>query len=886
MTQQTPSQELYNLLITRDFDPESLDSAGKPGGDPAKAVSFKFNYTSDSGKDYGAAVVMINNSGLNLFYGDNLGKGMDAADKNAWFSFLEQLKHFASGKFNSEEVLKIQDIGKYKYSMQGQAAIKEGLFEGWAGTKTRSWNGIETEARLMIKHKRVIGENDARFRYVESLFVETAEGERYKLPFTKLSAGRAMVEHVRQGGKPYDIRGNHIAQIVEEMNVLSRFRRANQGKIFEGATAQLIESAGMYYETLQHNLKSLSSKTGYTKYFEAWDPAAITDEDVIIEDLRHMFVEQNIDSRVEQALPLLAKLQREQEMKEANIFESWANLILEGENIEAMPDTRGKKAALIELLSQELPVGALAVNATTELEDLFLDSELAQQLSDLADENADADAREIILNRLEELKDNPDIAQVIGELTNQSSEEPAEEPEQNVTESRGADYEFETEITNPQWLAWESYEETEDNPLPPEPEEMISVTVSYNITGSYQQATWSDGGGSPAEGPEISIVSVIDNNTGEQIDPNTVVISGGGDLQDQAADDYYSMDEGTEDPLIQLRRSAGIHEDDMEEGFGTAAKKAIGAGAIGLAALGSGGAQAQTTDKYDPGWNAHSMTHHIRSDVSSTKGMNSADPSKDTNNFEKRIQNVTGPNAKGEYKVIVMQGHDIVSHYVTKTPPPNWLYKNNEVDEGLKHIAGAGALAAATALGGYAAGSHNSGNGFSNTKGIDQFNKPTTSQVAPAAKSRTDQLADLNRKLAPPGSKASKIVNLPSDFEEEKEMDEGALADIGDYVGGKVGGAAGLALSKGKIGAGKVGSRAGSDLLRKGGQWADNKIDKWLSSPEPEAKPTTGKSTPKMTAESGNSLAGQYGHSGKMKPVTGGDADTISRLKFLSGITK
>ena len=117
MTQQTPSQELYNLLITRDFDPESLDSAGKPGGDPAKAVSFKFNYTADSGKDYGTAVVMINNSGLNLFYGDNLGKGMDAEDKNAWFSFLEQLKHFASGKFNSEEVLKIQDISKYKNSI-------------------------------------------------------------------------------------------------------------------------------------------------------------------------------------------------------------------------------------------------------------------------------------------------------------------------------------------------------------------------------------------------------------------------------------------------------------------------------------------------------------------------------------------------------------------------------------------------------------------------------------------------------------------------------------------------------------------------------------------------------------------------------------------------
>ena len=757
MTQKNnPNQVLHDLLVTRNFNPESIDSNGKSGGDPANAVSFKFDYKGESGKDYGTAVAMINNKGLTLFFGDNLGKSMESADKNGWFSFLEQLKNFAIRDFGSLGEFNISDISKLKYSMQGQAAIKEGLFEGWAGTKTRSWNGIETEARLMIKHKRVIGENDARFRYVESLFVETAEGERYKLPFTKLSAGRAMVEHVRQGGKPYDIRGNHIAQIVEEMNVLSRFKRANQGKIFEGVTAQLVESAGAYYENLQHNLKSLSTRGGYARYFEAWDPAAITDEDVIIEDLRHMFIEQNIDSRVEQALPLLARLQREQEMKEANIFESWANLILEGTLV--LPDTKEKQAKLIELLSQELPVGAQAVNAIGQLEDLLDDSMLFDELRKLADENADADARDIILDRLEELKDNPDIAQVMGQLVNQPSEEPAE-PEQEVTESRGADYEFETEIINPQWLAWENTEETEDNPLPPEPEKIIPVTVSYNTMGSYQPATWSDGGGSPAEGPEINIVSVVDNTTGEHLDPDTVVVGGGETLQDKASDDQSGMSEGSEDPLIQLRRSAGMHEEDMEEGW------------------------------------------------------------------------------KGK-------------------------------------LAAAG-LAGAAALGGYAAGSH-SPSGFSNTKGIDQFNKPTTSQVAPAAKSREAQLADLNRKLAPPGSKASKIVNLPSDFEEEKEVDEGAFATAGKYIG-KVGGAAiGAKVSKGNKRGIKGGALAGGAAGEAGGQWIDNKI----ASLHKKSAPA------QMTAESGNWLEGQYGHSGKMKPVEGGDADTIARLKFLSGITK
>lgn len=425
MAQNNANQKLNDLLISKNFDPQALDSMGKPAPSPDQADLFSFDYKGESGQDYGTVVVMLTeDNNLNVYFGDNIGKSMEGDDKKGWFDFLYQLRMFAKRNLLS---FSLQNLNKLKYSMQGQAAISEGLFESWSGTKTQSWNGAETEARLMIKHKRAIGENDARFRYVESLFVETAEGERYKLPFTKLSAGRAMVEHVRQGGKPYDIRGQHIATIVEEMNLLSRFRRANQGKIFEGETQQLVEQATNYYEALQNNLKSLSTKTGYNKYFEGWDPAAVSDEDVIIEDLRHMFIEQNIDSRIEQALPLLAKLQREQSMKEANIFENWANLILEG--TWAVPDTKEKQAQLVSLLSQELPVGPDATNATELLYDLLGDDELFDRLEELSEQDANADAREIILTRLEQLKSNPSIAQVIGQLKNPTpdSTEPVQE---------------------------------------------------------------------------------------------------------------------------------------------------------------------------------------------------------------------------------------------------------------------------------------------------------------------------------------------------------------------------------------------------------------------------------------------------------------------------
>ena len=116
--------------------------------------------------------------------------------------------------------------------------------------------GEQTEARLVIKHNRMIGENDKRYRYVESLFIETAEGERFRLPFRKLAGGRAMVEHVRQGGNPYDLRGQHISETVSQLNTLSQFRRAQQGRVYEGSAANLVTETNQYYQQLNQNLKT------------------------------------------------------------------------------------------------------------------------------------------------------------------------------------------------------------------------------------------------------------------------------------------------------------------------------------------------------------------------------------------------------------------------------------------------------------------------------------------------------------------------------------------------------------------------------------------------------------------------------------------------------
>jgi hypothetical protein len=427
---QTVAQRLYDLLVTRGFDPVTKDPRTGQDVTPSKAHIIRFDYRSSGGRDYGNAVLILSDDKeLLLFFGDSMGRSMESPrDKDEWYDFLHQLGQFAT--HNGFNTFSPQNISNLKHYMASMSAISESLFESYYGTRQVSYMGQPTQARLMIRHNRTLGETDARYRYVEKLFVETQDGERFLLPFTNLAGGRAMLEHVRQGGRPYDIRGQHIAEIIQEMKVLARFHRAHQGQVLEGQRQQLVEQAREYYQQLRSNLQQLGHSRGYGRYFESWQPAEITAADTLVENLRDMFVEQHIDTRVEAALPLLARIQGTA-MKEADIFENWVNTVAEG--LSDLAHDHEAVDQIQELLAKKpLAVGEDGMNVIPQLEDIIGydrdDPEDHQMLDDLRDRlqnlsrsnGADADAAPVIEAWLEENGVDVDL--------DAQAQEPAPEP--------------------------------------------------------------------------------------------------------------------------------------------------------------------------------------------------------------------------------------------------------------------------------------------------------------------------------------------------------------------------------------------------------------------------------------------------------------------------
>ena len=424
-------QKLADLLATRDFQPETLGKDGRTA-DESESTTFSFDYVSGSGKNYGTMVIVMGNDNeMIIMYGDNLGKTMDSnKDRSEFFEFQQQLMTLAKRNRWKGTLLDINNLNRVKATM---AAVKEGLFEGYYGNRRTSYSGEPTEARLVINHNRVLGENDKRYRYVESLFIETADRERFKLQFTNLAAGRAMLEHVRQGGKPYDIRGSHINNMVTEMKVLNRFNRASQGRVMEGVTQEITEQAHSYYQSLRESMKRMGTPRGYAHYFESWHPAEIGAQEELVENIKTMFIEQTLDSRIEEALPLLARIQQQGDaMKEADIFESWINRLAEG--TWATPKKPEQLNKLKELMSKELIVGPDGTNATEQLYNLVGDDILFDRIDELAaDTKGKANVWDdsVVQTRLQELGiDTSTIGQPVD--AEPTGTEPGIQPEQPV----------------------------------------------------------------------------------------------------------------------------------------------------------------------------------------------------------------------------------------------------------------------------------------------------------------------------------------------------------------------------------------------------------------------------------------------------------------------
>jgi len=438
------AEGLFEKIRDR-FEEVSLgDDNAKATSDPEKARFFNFDYVVDDINHGNITMSLIDETSLKVYFSKNISKDLDKEQKKEWYSFLHELREFARRNLLSFEprditrsTLKHRDIAQQSKADSTYDADEVVAESRMYGTLNRSFESFGP-VRIKLAHSKPIVDeaHGARSRNIQAIFVENDQGERFRLPFNNLTGARAMARHVSAGGVPTDELGCHITEMVNEMTTLRPFVRGMARRTFEDVvTKEMVESAFGYHGLLKNTLKKLKGKRGYTEFKESFKPALVED-DANVAELKELFVKKTLDERIEQALPLVHKaynIMKENNNPYAQQFESWATAMSEGS--WALPQTDEDKQKLIDLFSEELPVGVDAQNATNALYNIFGDDNLFDALEELAAVDPQADARDTIMDHLQEK--NPQMYQSILDAIGDEDTpaEPAETGSEEVAES-------------------------------------------------------------------------------------------------------------------------------------------------------------------------------------------------------------------------------------------------------------------------------------------------------------------------------------------------------------------------------------------------------------------------------------------------------------------
>jgi len=316
------AQELYGKIQTRfpaiKIGDEQANVLSKKEDIP-RARFFEFEYE-EGGEPLGTIAITLDPADgiIVQVSGDLVNDGNDTTNHSA-FKFLRSFRQFAKDRLLKFD---IQNIGKSnldKRDYQFQAKRKEPTImeNKLYGTSKISYQNLG-EARLIIRHSQHINPELAagRTMHIESIYIENADGERFKYPFKHLNGARALAEHIKHGGNPYDGIGKHVIGLSEELAQLRKFKGyvSRQPMISEtmgAVTGRVIERIEEIKKEIQH----LQRPAFYETFAESFEER---EEDLIPEDVVNNLIDRltvrTFNEELKAAFPFIYKLIDENEL--------------------------------------------------------------------------------------------------------------------------------------------------------------------------------------------------------------------------------------------------------------------------------------------------------------------------------------------------------------------------------------------------------------------------------------------------------------------------------------------------------------------------------------------------------------------------------------------
>ena len=287
-------EDLFNKIRGRFPHITIGNDSGEVINEPSQARFFDFEYQEGENKLGNVSVNISKDEGMTVIYSKDFITQEDKITKDNWYNFLKELRIFAKKRmleFSIRDITK-SNLTKRDYRFLSNKTGDNTMAESKLyGTSKISYQNIDS-ARLVIKHTESIDADlsNARTRNVGTIYIESAEGERFKYPFKHLNGARAMARHVAEGGNAYDDFGKHIVSLSEEMAKLNKFKRyMNRSTVMAESLADYTDAVNDRISTVRKTLNNLQKKSYYTETFESFSPAVIED---VPSDVAENWIEQ------------------------------------------------------------------------------------------------------------------------------------------------------------------------------------------------------------------------------------------------------------------------------------------------------------------------------------------------------------------------------------------------------------------------------------------------------------------------------------------------------------------------------------------------------------------------------------------------------------------
>jgi hypothetical protein len=417
---------------------------------PEEARFFDFDYMEGENPIGHVSISLAEPNSMKVYFSNGITEGMDDPQKDNWYGFLKELRMFAKRRllnFDTRDIAK-DNLDKRDYAFLSQYAqpkpemntvqtpVGESIMSesNLYGTKTVSYQKLEN-TRLIIKHSQALQDDmapGARSRNIAGLFVENADGERFKYPFIHLSGARAMQRHVANGGKPYDEIGESIIRMSEEIAQLKSFGNyVVRNDLMNSDTNNVVERSTEQLTRLRETIARLSKQSHYEAYkesFQAQSPMEVPQE--VVEQFKDQFTVRNFKEDIASVFPVLYRLmqtentlgyddivamttQDEIANEEVEIdtyedpfarFEQWAMNLGEESAIQSQNPDEQQAALqqLQELVGQHFPAGVDGSNAIESLKGIIDDPQLQQAIKEQSKADPDSCVRGLVKEWLEQ----------------------------------------------------------------------------------------------------------------------------------------------------------------------------------------------------------------------------------------------------------------------------------------------------------------------------------------------------------------------------------------------------------------------------------------------------------------------------------------------------